>query len=68
MFPLFSSRNFRRSICAAANIITIAAALGALLAGGGEGSQMERAFWARDWAGAERIYQAASNDVVKWVS
>ena len=27
---------------------------------------MERSFWARDWAGLERTYQAASDDVVKW--
>jgi soluble lytic murein transglycosylase len=34
------------------------AALGSSLA--------ERSFWARDWAGLERAYQSASDDVVKW--
>ncbi|MDR1884914.1 MAG: hypothetical protein LBQ56_01475, partial [Synergistaceae bacterium] len=69
MSRLFSSWNeLRRMMSVVPYIIIPALVIWIALPGTSHGSQMERAFWARDWAGLERVYQAASDDIVKWVS
>ncbi|MDR3331838.1 MAG: lytic transglycosylase domain-containing protein [Synergistaceae bacterium] len=68
MSLFFSSRKCRYALRAVIAIITIITVLVPPSLHAAWRSEIERAFWAREWGSLEKAYQAGSDDIIPWTA